>query len=252
MLRPTAAARDVERFPARTPTLPPATHTNSYALGGAEVLLVEPATPYDEEVREWLAWARGISSSGRRIVGVFVTHHHGDHVGGAAVIRRELGVPLLAHELAAPALPTPVDRLVADGEALVLAGPEPSRWVALHTPGHARGHLCLHEAERGALIAGDMVASEGTILIAPGDGDMREYLAQLTRLRGLGAAVVLPAHGDPIVEADALFERYLRHRSLREAMIIAALGALGPGASLDALVDRAYGDAPAAARPFAR
>ena len=40
MIRPREVAPGVEVFPARTPTLPPATHTNSYALGGAEVLLV--------------------------------------------------------------------------------------------------------------------------------------------------------------------------------------------------------------------
>ena len=56
----------MELFPARTPTLPPATHTNSYALGGREVLLVEPATPYEDERREWLAWARAFASPGAR------------------------------------------------------------------------------------------------------------------------------------------------------------------------------------------
>ena len=36
-------------FGARTPTLPPATHTNSYALGARDVLLIEPSTPYESE-----------------------------------------------------------------------------------------------------------------------------------------------------------------------------------------------------------
>ena len=41
MLRPRELSRSVSLFPARTPTLPPATHTNSYALGHREVLLCE-------------------------------------------------------------------------------------------------------------------------------------------------------------------------------------------------------------------
>src|SRR5580693_9456558 len=99
MSRPRNVARKVEGFPARTPTLPPATHTNSYAMGGREVLLVEPATPYDDERREWLAWARSFRSQGRELVAIALTHHHPDHAGGAAFFARELGLPIWAHAL---------------------------------------------------------------------------------------------------------------------------------------------------------
>ena len=33
----------------RTPTLPPATHTNCYVIGGDEVIVIDPASPYAEE-----------------------------------------------------------------------------------------------------------------------------------------------------------------------------------------------------------
>ena len=62
-VRPRELSRSVASFAARTPTLPPATHTNSYALGSREVLLVEPATPYPDEQRAWLEWARAMPSS---------------------------------------------------------------------------------------------------------------------------------------------------------------------------------------------
>jgi endoribonuclease LACTB2 len=255
--------RHIELFPARTPTLAPATHTNSYALGERDVLLVEPATPYEDEQRDWLGWARGLTSQGRRPIAVALTHHHADHVGGAAHFARELGLPLWAHARTAALLPDlPIAHHIEDGETIVLDGATPQRWRVLHTPGHAVGHICLHEDALGVLVVGDMVASVGTILIAPHEGDMLDYLTQLDRLAALDAQIALPAHGAPITEGDpsmpvvsptALFRFYIAHRLAREAKVLAALSAAGlGGADLDALLLLAYADTPPAIYPIAR
>lgn len=253
MLRPDTVAPSVQVFPARTPTLLPATHTNSYALGAREVVLVEPATPYEDEQREWLAWARGLASQGRELLALFLTHHHGDHAGGTGVLARELHLPVWAHRLTAERLPgVAISRHLADGEGLILRGPADQRWDVLHTPGHAPGHLCLHEADLGLLVAGDMVATSGTILIEPGDGDMTAYLAQLERLQALGTRRTLPAHGAPIDDPAALFTRYLLHRRMREQKVLVALRGAGPaGATLSELVRVAYDDTPPAVWPLA-
>ena len=240
-MRPRDVTTNVQMFPARTPTLPPATHTNSYAIGSREVILVEPATPYDDEQRAWLDWARALPSHDRTPVAIFLTHHHADHVGGAATFARELDLPLWAHEATRARLhktdeSVQIARNVEDGEILL------ESWRALHTPGHAPGHLCLHDEATGALVCGDMVASVGTILIAPGDGDMRVYLEQLARLDALGARVALPAHGDPIDEPSALFRKYVAHRAMREEKIVEAL-LRAPRRAEDLLPD-VYADTP--------
>jgi glyoxylase-like metal-dependent hydrolase (beta-lactamase superfamily II) len=217
------------------------------------VLLVEPATPYEEERRAWVEWARALPAHGRTPVAIFCTHHHADHIGGAEFLSRELGLPLWAHAETASRLDVAVDRRLEDGELLALAGPEAQRWRVLHTPGHARGHLCLFEEEQGHVVVGDMVASVGTILIEPGDGDMRVYLEQLRRLEALGAAVALPAHGDPIPEPSRLFARYVAHRLMRENKVLAALAAAGAaGAAPEDLVPVAYDDTPRPLWPLAR
>lgn len=253
MLGPTDVAPGVARVAARTPTLPPATHTNSYALGAREVLLVEPATPDDDELAEWIAWARGLASAGRTLVGVLATHHHVDHVGGLDVLTRELGLPLFVHADTASRLAfTGPVRTLEDGDVLTLDGPRAVALRVLHTPGHAPGHVCLFDEADRTLVVGDMVASEGTILIAPasGGGDMAEYLRQLRRLADLDAATALPAHGHPIQAPTAHFERYVTHRLAREARVRQATRAEGD--TLDALVRVAYGDTPAALHPIAK
>jgi glyoxylase-like metal-dependent hydrolase (beta-lactamase superfamily II) len=244
-------------FPARTPTLPPATHTNSYALGGREVVLIEPATPYAEEQRAWIDWARGLASQGRELVAIVATHHHEDHVGGLEVLSAELDVPVWAHELTvdrlSPEAGARVTRRLADGDAIVLQGPRDESWRVLHTPGHAPGHVCLFEERARTVVVGDMVASVGTILIAPGDGDMQVYLAQLDRLAQLDATVALPAHGDPIDEPTALFRKYIAHRLAREAKVLDAVRNAGmAGADAAALVPDAYADTPVHLWPLAR
>jgi glyoxylase-like metal-dependent hydrolase (beta-lactamase superfamily II) len=242
----------VESFAALTPTLPPATHTQSYALGERQILLVEPSTPYPEERVEWLAWARGLASAGRELVAIFVTHHHADHVGGAEALSQELGLPLWAHaETAKRMARVTVARSLVEGDAVVLDGPAPSRWEVLHTPGHAPGHLCLLERERGTLVVGDMVASVGTILIEPKDGDMAEYLASLQRLAELEAEVALPAHGAPIPSPSRLFRAYGAHRLMRESVVADALKSSG-GGSLDELVSIAYADTSSLLWPLAK
>src|SRR5262249_52343642 len=151
-------------------------------------------------------------------------HHHVDHASGAGHLARRTGAPILAHPLTAKLLADRlvVDRTVEEGDLLPFGA---GGLRALHTPGHASGHLCFLEEASGLLVAGDMVASVGTIIVdpAPGEGDMRLYLASLERLRSLRAKKLLPAHGDPIDDAEAHLSFYIAHRLQREAKVVAAL-----------------------------
>lgn len=223
----------------RSPTLPPATQTNVYLVGPERgpVAVIDPGSPYADQQ------AILDAHLGELPIGlVLLTHHHGDHVSGAAALAARWGVPIAAHPATARRLAgwVPVTRFVEDGEEVFGA-------TAVHTPGHAEGHLCFEVG--GATIAGDMVAGIGTILIEPSDGDMAEYLASLERLLARPPTTLLPAHGPPIPDGPAKLREYLAHRRMREARVVAALS--GAPQSLAELLPRAYGDTPPALWPLA-
>jgi glyoxylase-like metal-dependent hydrolase (beta-lactamase superfamily II) len=233
-------------LPVRTPTLPPATHTNVYILGHGRLALVDPASPYDDEQARLDAAVDELQRQGERVVEVVLTHHHVDHVSGAAHVAARLGVGVAAHAVTATRLKgrLEVTRLIGDGERLEQG------LRAMWTPGHAPGHLCFVDERSRAVVAGDMVASVGTIIVEPDDGgDMRVYLDSLRALRALDASVLLPAHGPPIRDANGKLDFYVAHRLEREARVLAALGDV-PRAVAE-LVPPAYPDVPPAIYPLA-
>ncbi|MFZ1864314.1 MAG: MBL fold metallo-hydrolase [Polyangiales bacterium] len=246
-------APTIQMLPVRTPTLPPATHTNTFVVGTGEAVLVEPATPYREEQDAMAEWVQGARLRGLEPIAILATHHHPDHVGGAMALRERLQLPLWSHAMTAQRLDgiVEVDRLIQDGERIELEGPTPTSLTALHTPGHAPGHLCFIEEASGMMIAGDMVASVGTIIVEPTDGDMLLYLESLRTMATLEPVALLPAHGDVIRDPQAILRFYIEHRLMREGKVLEALRARGTASRPRHLVASAYDDTPKALWPLA-
>ncbi len=237
----------------RAPNASPMTGpgTNTYVVGAsAPYTVVDPGPDDDAHLRAVLAAAPSIGA-------VAVTHTHRDHSPGAATLAAITGAPVVGF---GPMLRPGIeghddtfraDRTLADGD--VVEGAD-HRLVALHTPGHASNHLCylLEAGGERVLFTGDHVMEGSTVVIAPLDGDMVEYLAQLRRVQALGVDRLHPGHGEPIDDPTAYVQGYLDHRASRTATILAALAAAGPaGATCAELVEQAYIDVAPSLHPIA-
>jgi ribonuclease/clavin/mitogillin len=215
----------VQMIPLRCDGLPPSTHTNAYVVGEDPAYLLDPGATDAGKQDALFA-----SLEGRRLAGVVLTHHHPDHIGSAAVVAERYGVPIFAHPLTAQALRGRIDvnRFLGDGACLDL-GETPdgrSRWrlQAIHTPGHAPGHLVFWDAYYRLLFAGDMVSMLSSVLIPPPpEGDLAAYLDSLRRMQTLPARLLLPAHGSPSARPAFVLERALAHRREREEQLLQAL-----------------------------
>lgn len=219
----------VRVVPLRTPTLPPATHTNAYILGDQHLVVVDPGSPYPDEQTRLMTYLRHLEQTlGAQVQEIWLTHHHRDHIGGVAQLREQLGVPVAAHPKTAAALQDTllVERTLEDGDVRQLPRQQgaPAEWVALHTPGHTAGHLCFYERTRHTLLSGDVVLGLGTVLVAPPEGNMQQYMATLERLNQLPLGFVFPAHGPPIAAGHHKIETYIAHRTMRENAILDASG----------------------------
>jgi len=110
------------------------------------------------------------------------------------------------------------DRILVDGEVLQLGNQD---WTVLVTPGHHPGHVCL--LSDAGLVAGDMVAGIGTILIPPGTGDMDVYIEQLQRLQQLDPHLMFPSHGPVIPLPNKTLAYYIKHRMERHQRVLDAV-----------------------------
>jgi len=150
-----------------------------------------------------------VEASGRRPVGILLTHCHHDHIAGIDRALARFGpMPIRCHRLEAdwnatpmlnlsaflgtPATATPPDETFEDGDPCPL-GPG---WRILHLPGHSPGSSGFLHEPSGTLIAGDTLFSGSIGRIDFPTSDPEAMRASLRRLMTLPDTVrVLPGHG---------------------------------------------------------
>lgn len=234
-------APGVSRVLAPNPSLMTGPGTNTYLVGSGDLAVIDPGPADDAHLDAVAAAAAGLLRY------VLVTHTHPDHAPGAAGLAERSGATILGFGARDGFEP---DGTLSDGD--VVAG-DGFRLRAVHTPGHASNHLCYLLEGPSILFSGDHVMGGSTVVIAPPDGDMAEYLDSLARVRDLEPALtsIAPGHGPMLHDARAVLEEYVAHRLGREATITAALLLRGQ-ATVDEIVADVYLDVAAELHPVAR
>lgn len=213
-------------------------------------MVIDAASPYADKQAALHQEIDAIVRHGGTCQAIVVSHSHPDHTGGETALQQHLLVahgqraPLATHRLTAEKLPgVKFDRLLTDGEVFDLADAEGNAFAleTLHAPGHARGHLNFYLENVGFLISCDNVIGAGSVLIAPPEGNMSDYLRSLERIKNLpNLRFLCGSHGAAIANAGAKINDYIAHRLEREKQILAAwqAGAQTP----TAIVARVYAD----------
>lgn len=223
----------IQRLLAPNPGVYTLEGTNTWIVGEAPSLVIDPGPDHDGHLADVLRAAG-------RIAAVLVTHGHEDHAPGAPLLAEAAGAPLFAFH------PDGGGERLRDGQGFDGGG---ATLTAVHTPGHSPDHVVFHDADHGSLFTGDAVLGRGTSVIDPPEGDLAAYLRSLRRMRDLAPRAIYPGHGPVVFDAVGKLDEYVAHRAEREQQVLAAL-ADGLG-TIDELIERIYAEYPPDVRPLA-
>jgi len=213
------------------------TGTGTFIIGNGTVAIIDPG-PLNEAHLDSILAALQPSEI---VSHILATHTHADH--------SPLAVPLKerTHALICGALRPPqnkaqhmeevkIDEDISLEEAIdqsfkpdivlqdndELTGAD---WTlqAIYTPGHISDHMCYALKEEKTLFTGDHVMGWATSVIAPPDGNMRDYMAALHRLLARDDVLYRPTHGAAIENPQDFVRAYIAHREARTAQIVAQL-----------------------------
>jgi glyoxylase-like metal-dependent hydrolase (beta-lactamase superfamily II) len=183
------------------------------AIVTPEGAVVIDTLPFPSETRQILEFLGQRSPAGIRYL--ILTHYHGDHTLGASLFK---GVPIIAHalcrdlmaergaaalatareqspELAEVSLRLP-DIVFSGGDLSVRLGGKTI--VLTHLPGHSSDCLTAYLKDDKILFASDVMTPVPIVV----DGDPRQLIDSLRRVKSFGLENIVQGHGEMILRGE--------------------------------------------------
>lgn len=227
----------VRRITAANPSMMTGPGTNTFIIGNDRLTVIDPGPALVEHTEAIVDYCDG------RLEQILLTHTHPDHSPGAALLQQITGASVKASPVQLTRIydeTFTLNQPLEDGDRLDL---DEYSIEVVHTPGHVANHLCFLLKGCHWLFAGDMVMDGSTVVIAPPDGHMGEYLNSLHRLVDMPIEAIAPAHGRIMDSPASYLQSLIEHRLRREQKVIDSLVNLG-AATIDELLPSVYDDVP--------
>ena len=218
--------------------------TNTYLVGKEEVTVIDPGPAMQEHIDVITAAAPNIKQ-------ILVTHTHPDHSPGVRLLKEKLDVPaygMLTNSSKNQDQTFSPERILDDGEVFQ---EEEFSIEVVHTPGHASNHLCFILKEEKLIFTGDHIMNGSTVVIGPPDGNMKQYIQSLEKLKDYDIEKIAPGHGELLENPHEVADWIINHRLEREKKVFQALQEATKGTP-DSLVEKVYDDVDSSLFPIAK
>ena len=180
--------------------------TNCYIVQdekSKETMVIDPAGDVDKIV-EMLDILQA------KLKYIYLTHCHGDHIGGVNELKQRYGGQIVAHRLAAEnlintdtnltlyigkeGLTIETDARVDDNDLIHIGDLE---FRVIHTPGHTSGGSCLYSEEEKLLFSGDTLFRGTWGRTDVPTGDFEAVISSITKKLMIlpDETIVYPGHG---------------------------------------------------------
>ena len=183
---------------------------------------------------------------------LFFTHTHMDHSPGAKPLAERLSIPcygkLVENDFSIQDESFKPDFILSEDEHIET---EEYTIKPIHTPGHASNHYCFLIDEIKCLLSGDHIMDGSTVVIAPKDGNMNEYISSLKKLNDFSFDSIAPGHGNYIDNPYEIIEWTIQHRLDREEKVFKKLSKLG-ATGINRLLISVYNDVNPKLLPIAK
>jgi len=217
--------------------------TNTYLVGHEEVTVIDPGPAMEQHIE-------AILSASKNIKQILVTHTHPDHSPGVRLLKKELDIPaygMLTNTSKNQDTSFNPERILEDEE---LFEEEEYTLEVVHTPGHASNHLCFILREEKFIFTGDHIMNGSTVVIGPPDGNMKQYIESLNKLKNYEIEKIAPGHGEVLESPHQVADWIINHRLEREKKVFEALKKVTRGTP-DTLVEKVYDDVDSSLFPIA-